>query len=269
MELPKYHIPDYRVVFRSANMRLSSFVKKSAKVLIPIIALLGVMNSVGTDGSFGNEDSEKSVLAVVGKSITPIFKPMGVRQENWPATVGLFTGLFAKEVIVGSLNSLYFQNTESVEDAEREFSVVNGIKEAFSTIPENLVGIGESMLDPFGMNVGEVADSEVASEDLGVDHGIFGSMKKFFGTSVAAMAYLIFVLLYVPCFVAVSASWKEIGKNLALLQAGYSTLLAWTLAVLWFQVFEGGSVFWIGVSVVSLLVGIGAVIKMFKVELAD
>ena len=41
--------------------------------------------------------------------MTPIFEPMGVKQDNWPATVGLITGTLAKEVVVGSLNTLYSQ----------------------------------------------------------------------------------------------------------------------------------------------------------------
>ena len=35
---------------------------------------------------------------------------MGVQQQNWPATVGLITGVVAKEVVVGSLNTLYTQD---------------------------------------------------------------------------------------------------------------------------------------------------------------
>jgi ferrous iron transport protein B len=32
---------------------------------------------------------------------------MGIRPDNWPATVGLLTGVLAKEVVVGTLNTLY------------------------------------------------------------------------------------------------------------------------------------------------------------------
>jgi len=34
---------------------------------------------------------------------------MGLEQQNWPATVGIFTGVFAKEAMVGTLNSIYSQ----------------------------------------------------------------------------------------------------------------------------------------------------------------
>ena len=46
--------------------------------------------------------------------ITPVFKPIGVHEDNWQATVGLFTGAMAKEV-VGTLNTLY-----TAEDIQNE-----------------------------------------------------------------------------------------------------------------------------------------------------
>ncbi len=32
---------------------------------------------------------------------------MGMQQDNWPAAVGIFTGILAKEAVVGTLDSLY------------------------------------------------------------------------------------------------------------------------------------------------------------------
>ena len=42
---------------------------------------------------------------------------MGLSQDNWPATVGLITGMLAKEVVVGSLNSLYAQASDLAQQA--------------------------------------------------------------------------------------------------------------------------------------------------------
>ena len=77
----------------------------------------------------GNGDSENSLLSVIGKAITPVFEPFGVEKENWPASVSLFTGLLAKEAVIGTMNSLYsmvgennsesgIQNSESNEDGK-------------------------------------------------------------------------------------------------------------------------------------------------------
>lgn len=73
MELPPYHSPRLRHIMYHSWNRLKMFLFRAGRILVPIVVVLAVLNSVGTDGSFGNEDSEKSVLSRIGKSITPVF----------------------------------------------------------------------------------------------------------------------------------------------------------------------------------------------------
>jgi ferrous iron transport protein B len=266
LELPRYHRPKLSAVTRSAWFRLRAFIKKGGKVLIPIIAALGILNSIGTDGSFGNEDSENSVLSAMGKSVTPVFAPMGVQEENWPAAVGLFTGLFAKEVIVGSLNSLYAQENAkqapSDEASEEEpFHLGIALFEAVKTIPANLSGLSETLLDPLGIGVGAVDNADESAAELEVEAGLFATMRAFFHNSkVAAAAYLLFVLLYIPCVVAVSATWKEVGATLTLMQMYYATILGWSLSTILYQSLEGGSMGWIAFAIALLTASIASIV---------
>ena len=140
---------------------------RAGKVILPVVMILSFVNSLGTDGSFGNEDTDKSALSAVGKAITPVFAPMGMKSENWPAAVGIFTGIFAKEAVVGTLDSLYAQldagkAADDGEGAEEEdpYSFWGGIGEAFATIPENLAGVADTLLDPLGLSVGDVSSVE-------------------------------------------------------------------------------------------------------------
>ncbi len=58
------------------------------------------------NGVFGLvEDSDSSVLAMIGNAICWIFAPLGF--GNWQATVTSITGLIAKEEVVSTLNVLY------------------------------------------------------------------------------------------------------------------------------------------------------------------
>jgi ferrous iron transport protein B len=57
-------------------------------------------------------------LVGFGRSLTPLFAPMGIKEDNWPATVGLVTGILAKEVVVGTLSSLYSRSSDPVEGQE-------------------------------------------------------------------------------------------------------------------------------------------------------
>ena len=56
-------------------------------------------------------------------------------------------------------------------------------------------------------------------------------------TPVTAYSFLLFVLLYFPCIATISAIKGETGKwKWALLAAGYTTLLAWTVSATFYQV---------------------------------
>ncbi len=267
MELPPYHAPRVRHIFIHTWEKLKGFVLKAGKVLLVIVTILGVMNSMGTDGTFGNEDSEESVLAAAGKAVTPLFRPFGIQEENWPASVGLFTGLFAKEVVVGTLNSLYAEAAEGDGSEDEPFEFWAGIGESFATIPANLVDLMtiDGLKDPLGMNIGDVSDEGVASEELEVESEIFAEMRaRFIGGPMAAFAYLLFILLYVPCLVAVATAVKEMGWKLSLFQAVYSTMLAWVVATLFYQLTVERNIGYIVAAVVMLLVSVGAIFRWSK-----
>ncbi|MDD5645028.1 MAG: nucleoside recognition domain-containing protein, partial [bacterium] len=56
---------------------------------------------------------EKSYAGIIGKAITPVFMPLGI--YDWRLPVGLIGGFVAKEIVVGTLGTLY-----SVGDADEE-----------------------------------------------------------------------------------------------------------------------------------------------------
>lgn len=107
MELPTYHVPKPKDVLLRTWSRLKGFLLDAGKLIILMVLVINFLNSWGTDGSFGNEDQEDSVLSAISRSITPAFAPMGIEEDNWPATVGIFTGVLAKEVVVGTLDAIY------------------------------------------------------------------------------------------------------------------------------------------------------------------
>lgn len=263
MELPLYHVPRIKHILLHTWLRLKGFIVKAGKFLIIIIAVLGFLNSLGTNGTFGNEDTEESVLAVAGKAITPIFTPFGVTEENWPASVGLFTGLFAKEVVVGTLNSLYKTAAEGGIEGEEAYDLWGSLGEAFASIPGNIIGAFDpgSLADPLGTKIGDVSDSDAVAEDMEIESSIFNEMKtRFEGGPAAAFAYLLFILLYVPCLVAVAAMYKEIGLKYTIFQTSYSTILAWIVATLFFQITTGHSIVLILGAVMTGVVLVGGII---------
>ena len=238
MELPPYHMPTVRGVLIRAWDRLKAFIFRAGKVIIPVVVVLSFLNSMGTDGTFGNDDTDNAVLSYIGKSITPVFTPMGIQEDNWPATVGIFTGIFAKEAVVGTLNSMYTQlEVTTVEEGEEDtFDFWSGIKESFVSIPENLAGVADTMMDPLGLSVGDVNDMDVAAEEQGVSEGIFGTMASLFDGKVGAFAYLLFILLYFPCVAAIAAVYRETTLKWTLFVGGWTTGLAYMASTLFYQI---------------------------------
>ncbi|WP_337996655.1 Fe(2+) transporter permease subunit FeoB [Oleispirillum naphthae] len=237
MELPPYHMPRIGSLLLRAWDRLKLFVLRAGKVIVTVVVVLSFLNSWGTDGSFGNQDSDKSVLSEIGQTLTPVLAPMGVQQENWPATVGMFTGIFAKEAVVGTLNALYAQAgaAEGEAAAEEPFDLMARLSEAAATIPENLAGVVDSLADPLGISVGDLSDTNAVAEQEEVDAATFGAMAALFDGQIGAFAYLLAVLLYMPCVAAMGAIYRETGAGWAVFSAAWTTGLGYGMATLFYQ----------------------------------
>lgn len=243
MEIPLYHVPTLKSVMYRTWDRLKTFVVRAGRVIVVIVAGLAFLNSLGTDGSFGNEDSDKSALSAIGRTIVPAFEPMGVRAENWPAAVGIFTGIFAKEAVVGTLDSLYesinAKNApENADDASADegFSLTATLNEAVGTVGENLAGLGGALLDPLGLTVNDMSDTDAAAEDQGVHSNTIALIQAMFGSSAAAFAYLLLILLYMPCVAAMGTIYRELGRTWTIFAGVWTSVLAYSVATVFYQV---------------------------------
>jgi ferrous iron transport protein B len=266
MELPAYHLPTLKSVLLRTWDRLKQFVFRAGRVIVPVVMALIVLGSLGTDGSFGNANTDRSVLAEVAKAATPVLAPMGIAEDNWAATVGMITGIFAKEAVVGTLDALYgalaAADAGATADAEGEgngFDLLGGLAAAFATIPVNLAGLVDAISDPLGLNIVGAPDQEVAV-------GTFGAMAARFDGQVGAFAYLLAVLLYMPCVAAIAAIHRETGPAWAVFAGLWTTGLGYGSAVIFFQAGTFGrdpaqSAAWIG-GIVALFVAALAVMRI-------
>ncbi|MFV0487232.1 MAG: ferrous iron transport protein B, partial [Vibrio fluvialis] len=83
MEMPDYEVPTLQNVLIKTWQKLKRFVLGAGKTIVIVVAILSFLNSVGTDGSFGNEDSDNSVLSKAAQVVTPVFEPIGINHDNW------------------------------------------------------------------------------------------------------------------------------------------------------------------------------------------
>ncbi|MCF7848796.1 MAG: ferrous iron transport protein B, partial [Kiritimatiellales bacterium] len=230
MELPHYHMPTLNGIMFHTWTRLKGFIIRAGKVILVVVVILSCLSSIGTDGTIGNDNSGNSILCAVSRKITPVFRPLGIKDENWPATVGLFTGIFAKEAVVGTLDSLYSQigAEETGTEEEVAYSFLGSIADAFAAIPAGFDGFFKSMTDPLGVSS---AMHEIDSSD----QKSYSVMVQRFGDGNAAIAYLLFILIYAPCVAAIAAIYRETSLGWAAFAVFYLTVLAWTVATGFYQ----------------------------------
>ncbi len=237
MELPTYHLPTLTSIYRKTWDRLKTFIFNAGKVIVPMVLVLNILNAAGTDGSFGKENSDQSVLSEIGRFLTPAFGPMGITDDNWPATVGIFTGVLAKEAVVGTLDALYSQMAHPAESTEDEvFDLSSALNEAWQTIPDNLQEVADNVLDPLGLNIGDVSDLEQAASEQEVDAGTYAAMQARFNGQAGAFAYLLFILLYAPCVAATTAIYRETNVGWTVFVVLWTTGLAFMTATVFYQI---------------------------------
>ncbi len=145
MELPDYHVPSVSNVLRAAWERGWSFIKRAGTVILLSTIVLWFLQGYGfTDGVFGPvEDNNSSLLAAIGNAIAWIFYPLGWTGDMaWKATVASFTGLIAKENVVGTMATLYHFAGEVSENGEEIWALVGadfGAITAYSFMIFNLL----------------------------------------------------------------------------------------------------------------------------------
>ena len=228
MELPPYHLPRPRHFLRHALENLVGFLWRAGKFIVPMMLVLGLLNSFDTSGRVRVEDevSSNTLLSAVGRACTPVFEPIGVEKDNWEASVAIFTGLFAKESVIGTLNGLYSQSAadKTCPIGEEHGSDLNGHRAA--------------------------KNAELTERTELRSHFSKGFHQAF--------AYLLFILLYVPCVGATAVVFKEIGRFYGAVFVSYLTALGWSVATMYHAVMVSGSVLWFAI-------GVGAIASMFGV----
>ncbi|WP_237152645.1 Fe(2+) transporter permease subunit FeoB [Oryzibacter oryziterrae] len=237
LELPPYHIPTLRTVLIQAWQRLREFIFNAGRVIVPIVMVLTCLAAIGTDGQFGRQNTKDSLLSAASQQLIPIFAPMGLKDENWPAAVGLFTGIFAKEAVVGTLNALYEQagGAASAAGDEAPATLADKLVAAAETVPTNLAALGGSLLDPLGINVGYVGDTAAAAQELSVNDRVFSEMTARFDGAAGAFAYMLLILLYTPCVAALGAIRHEVGTRWMALSVAWNTGIGYVAAVSFYQ----------------------------------
>ncbi|MBO5699142.1 MAG: ferrous iron transport protein B [Bacteroidaceae bacterium] len=109
MELPPYRIPTWRSIFRHTWEKAQQYLRKMGGLILAFSIIIWALSYFSPTSSSDADESqmhqsETSYLAMLGKGISPIFSPM---DYDWKLTVGILSGIGAKELVVSSLGVLY------------------------------------------------------------------------------------------------------------------------------------------------------------------
>ena len=231
MELPLYEMPRLSYLIKRVWQRTKSFILGVGKTIVIVVCVLNFFNSLGVDGEFGHNDTDSSILSQGAQIVTPLLSPMGIKEDNWQAGVGIITGIFAKEALVATFNSLY-----STPEAESENTISFSARwqEAIDSVLQNLLGIAPD--DPLGVDVGNVSSLTAAAEEQDVELSTYYAMQNAFTGQLGAFSYLLFILLYTPCAAAMGAIKNEVGNRWASFAGLWSFTLAYLSATACYQI---------------------------------
>ena len=204
MEMPKYRLPSFKLIWHTVYNNARSYIKKAgtfilgASVLIWVLAtypnqpLLEKTYQAKIEKSSKEEAKrlenelkmkklEQSYLGKIGKASEPLFRPLGF---DWKMTVALETGLAAKEVVVSTLGVLY--------------------------------AIGD----------------EVDENSQALSHELKRNISF-----ASAMSFIVFVMIYLPCLAASMVFVREAGGYRYLLYLFiFTTVTAWIFSFITYRV---------------------------------
>lgn len=243
MELPTYHKPGFANIVLNTHNKMKGFLFGAGKIIVIVVLVINLLNSFGTDGQFGHQNQNDSILSQAAQFATPVVEPLGITEENWPATVGILTGVLAKEVVVGALDNLYntMDHPNSLNEEQAERPLGEKIYQALLTIPSNGQQLIHDMLDPLGLNqLTEIDNAQQMVAELDVSEQSLDKLVNHFNGTVGAYAYLLLILLYFPCVATFAAIRAELGWRWAISSAGWSLFLGYTVSVGFYQTMTFG-----------------------------
>jgi ferrous iron transport protein B len=171
-------------------------------------------------------DPHDSYFGQASAAIAPVFQPAGF--DSWPAAGALVAGSIAKEVVVSTLSQIYVGSETAATSTPTTFGqdlggIILGLGQAS-------VDAGKTLLSLIpGINLTDVtAETE--------DTTLSAALRSAF-SPLAALAFVVFVLIYTPCVATLSAIKAEYGWRWVWVSAFYQLTLAWLFAVL---VYQGG-----------------------------
>ena len=234
MELPSYRMPTVHSIWFHTWLRTKAFLKEAGSIIFVTMMVVWLLMAIPVSGAgtFADTDLSDSAFAAVAGTVAPVFEPAGF--GSWEATGSLMSGFVAKEVVIGTMAQVYGVETADASKAESP-STLQSVRDLGTGFGGAVVDAVMAIPAMFGIDLSSEAEEEEPSALMGTLRSSFEESSGGHG-ALAALAFMIFVLIYTPCMAAVGAIRHEIGTGWMWASVVGQSLLAWAMAVAVFQV---------------------------------
>ena len=118
MELPPYRFPTAKAIFRHTWEKGKQYLKKMGGIILVASIIVWALGYFPHDDSLSpQEQQEQSYIGKIGKTVEPVFTPQGF---DWKLSVGLISGIGAKEIVASTMGVLYAGDEEVADDSTQD-----------------------------------------------------------------------------------------------------------------------------------------------------
>lgn len=230
LELPPYRMPSLRTVMVIVVAHVKAFLTRAGITIFVVSLVVWLMLNLPV----GSAGTDRSIAAMVGKTLTPVFEPIGL--SDWRAPSSLIPGFLAREIVLSTMAIIYSSTEGEVQgdaagQAEEPFSPTAGLRDQASAL-------GASVVDSL-KSLGALVPGAFDISSAGGSNTLRSKIKESF-TPLSAYSFMLLLLVYNSCVATVTVMIREVGRKLALGFLVYSFAAAWLLAFISYQL---GSLF--------------------------
>lgn len=189
MELPSYHMPQFKNLMAHLWDKTKHFVKKAFTIILASTIVIWVLTHFDFAWRLlGDEEINNSILASVSKLVQPLFTPLGFGSQlgeyGWVFVLAAVSGLIAKENVIATFGTLGAC-----------------LLAAAGTEGSSLAGVA----------------SDLAMCNVSAEAGIGAVKAMIIATNItpaALISFIAFNMTTIPCFAAVATAKAELqNKN--------------------------------------------------------
>ena len=230
IELPPYRLPSIKAVWANMRSRTFSYIKKATTIVLGILLIIWFFQYFPNKG-----DAENSYIGQAAKIVQPVFKPTGFG-DRWEPVASIVPSIVAKETVVGFLGQILLSQKK---DEKQEYNFMSDLKDQGIALGGAVVDSIKSLghIATFKISTLEMKNQQELDQDAGGN--IIPAIRNLWNDKygqIRAYSFMLYVLLIVPCAVAMGALKQEFGWKLLIFQVSMLLITPYVVSTIFFNI---------------------------------